>query len=68
MDFVDKDPGDVLPKKPPPIESTPFKLVEEVKDLKDLAAKLRSVDEFAVNMIMIHELLLRNYFHNMIKN
>lgn len=37
-----------MPVKPPSIESTPFKLVEEVKDLKELAAKLRSVNEFAV--------------------
>lgn len=37
------------PVKPPPLESTPFKMVEEVKDLKELAAKLRSVTEFAVS-------------------
>lgn len=48
LDFVDKDPGDVVPQKPPSVESTPFKIVEEVKDLKELAAKLRSVNEFAV--------------------
>ena len=50
MDFVDKDIADTEPVKPPSIESTPFKLVEEVKDLKELAAKLRSVDEFAVKI------------------
>ncbi|KAJ1393279.1 Ribonuclease H-like superfamily [Sesbania bispinosa] len=50
LDFVDKDLGDVVPEKPPSIESTPFKLVEEVKDLKELAAKLRSVNEFAVDL------------------
>lgn len=50
QDFVDKEPGDVVPQKPPSIESTPFKLVEEVKDLKELAAKLRSVNEFAVDL------------------
>ncbi|XP_062113570.1 protein RRP6-like 2 [Humulus lupulus] len=52
MDFVDKD-SDVLhiePVKPTPVESTPFKFVEEVKDLKDLAAKLRAVNEFAVDL------------------
>ncbi|KAK8260390.1 hypothetical protein V6Z12_D13G118300 [Gossypium hirsutum] len=50
MDFVDKDIADIEPVKPPSIESTPFKLVEEVKDLKELAAKLRSVNEFAVDL------------------
>lgn len=50
LDFVDKDPEDVVPQKPPSIESTPFKLVVEVKDLKELAAKLRSVNEFAVDL------------------
>jgi exosome complex exonuclease RRP6 len=48
LDFVDKDPENVVPQKPPSSESTPFKLVEEVKDLKEMAAKLRSVNEFAV--------------------
>lgn len=48
LDFVDKDVADMNPVKPPPIESTPFKLVEEVKYLKELAAKLRDVNEFAV--------------------
>ncbi|KAH9784596.1 protein RRP6-like 2 [Citrus sinensis] len=50
LDFVDKDIGDVEPVKPPSLEQTPFKLVEEVKDLKELAAKLKSVDEFAVDL------------------
>ncbi|XVF42600.1 hypothetical protein PTKIN_Ptkin01aG0377000 [Pterospermum kingtungense] len=50
MDFVDKDIADTEPVKPPSIESTPFKLVEEVKDLKELAAKLRSASEFAVDL------------------
>ncbi|XVE62512.1 hypothetical protein DITRI_Ditri06bG0123600 [Diplodiscus trichospermus] len=50
MDFVDKDVADIEPIKPPSIESTAFKLVEEVKDLKELAAKLRSVTEFAVDL------------------
>ncbi|KAL5837399.1 hypothetical protein ACOSQ3_014568 [Xanthoceras sorbifolium] len=50
LDFVDKDIGDVEPVKPPSIEETPFKMVEEVKDLKELAAKLQSVNEFAVDL------------------
>ncbi|XP_039063756.1 protein RRP6-like 2 isoform X2 [Hibiscus syriacus] len=50
MDLVDKDIAYIEPVKPPSIKSTSFKLVEEVKDLKDLAAKLRSVQEFAVDL------------------
>lgn len=50
LDFVDKDPVNIVPQKPPSLESTPFKLVEEVKDLKEMAAKLRSVNEFAVDL------------------
>ncbi|KAK6942465.1 Exosome-associated factor Rrp6, N-terminal [Dillenia turbinata] len=50
LDFVDKDVEDLEPVAPPPMESTPFKLVEEVRDLKDLAAKLRGVNEFAVDL------------------
>ncbi|KAG5556236.1 hypothetical protein RHGRI_006742 [Rhododendron griersonianum] len=50
LDFVDPNVGHVEPVKPPPIESTPFKLVEEVMDLKELAAKLRGVTEFAVDL------------------
>ncbi|XP_034223777.1 protein RRP6-like 2 isoform X3 [Prunus dulcis] len=50
LDFVDTDVGDVEPVKPPSLESMPFKLVEEVKDLKELAAKLRGVNEFAVDL------------------
>lgn len=49
-DFVESAGGSIEPVKPPPLEITPFKLVEEVKDLKQLAAKLRSVDEFAVDL------------------
>lgn len=48
MDFIDKDIGDVEPVKPPSLECTPYKLVEEVRDLKELAAKLRGENEFAV--------------------
>lgn len=50
LDFVDENVSDLEPVKPPPIECTPFTLVEEVKDLKELAAKLRGVDEFAVDL------------------
>ncbi|RDX95637.1 Protein RRP6-like 2, partial [Mucuna pruriens] len=50
LDFVDTNVRDVVPVKPLSMESTPFKLVEEVKDLKQLAAKLRSVNEFAVDL------------------
>ena len=50
LDFVDKNIGNLVPVMPPPIEDTPFKRVEEVRDLKDLAAKLRSVNEFAVDL------------------
>ncbi|XP_061371672.1 protein RRP6-like 2 [Gastrolobium bilobum] len=50
MDFVDRGLEDVVPVKPSSTESSTFKLVEEVKDLKELAAKLRSVDEFAVDL------------------
>ncbi|CAA7016043.1 unnamed protein product [Microthlaspi erraticum] len=49
-DFVDKDVNEMEPVKPLPLEETPFKLVQEVKDLKELATKLRSVEEFAVDM------------------
>ncbi|CAN1246114.1 Protein RRP6-like 2 [Linum grandiflorum] len=50
LDFVDKDAGDIEPVVPPAVESTPFKLVEDVKDLKEMAAKLRAVNEFAVDL------------------
>lgn len=50
MDFVDKDVGNTEPVKPASLEDTPFKLVEDVKDLKELAAKLRCVNEFAVRI------------------
>lgn len=51
---MDKDVGVIEPVLPPTMESTPFKLVEEVKDLKELAAKLRNVNEFAV----------KSYYHS----
>ncbi|XP_071705512.1 protein RRP6-like 2 [Rutidosis leptorrhynchoides] len=50
MDFIDKTVSDVEPVKPLPVESTSFNLVQDVKGLKDLAAKLRSADEFAVDL------------------
>ncbi|KAK6139755.1 hypothetical protein DH2020_026515 [Rehmannia glutinosa] len=50
LDFVDKSDSISEPVKPLPLEVTPFKFVEEVKDLKQLAIKLRSVDEFAVDL------------------
>ncbi|KAL2503188.1 Polynucleotidyl transferase [Forsythia ovata] len=50
LDFVDKKDNIPEPVKPPPLECTPFKHVEDVKDLKQLAAKLRSVDEFAIDL------------------
>ncbi|XP_031273512.1 protein RRP6-like 1 [Pistacia vera] len=52
LQFVDKDIGDVKPVKPTSLEETPVKLVEEVKDLKELAAKLWSVNEFAASTVL----------------
>ncbi|XP_027350954.1 protein RRP6-like 2 isoform X2 [Abrus precatorius] len=51
LDFVDKvNLENLEPVKPSTIECTPFKLVEDVKGLKELAAKLSSVNEFAVDL------------------
>ncbi|CAE6200508.1 unnamed protein product [Arabidopsis arenosa] len=50
LDFVDKDLNEMEPVKPLPLEETPFKFVQEVKDLKELVAKLRGVEEFAVDL------------------
>ncbi|KFK27865.1 hypothetical protein AALP_AA8G439200 [Arabis alpina] len=50
IDFVTKNVSGVEPVKPLPLEETPFKFVQEVKDLKEMVAKLRSVEEFAVDM------------------
>lgn len=50
LDFVDTSDSTTEPEKPLPLEVTPFKLVEEVKDLKQLAIKLRGVNEFAVDL------------------
>ncbi|GAB4857231.1 hypothetical protein Ancab_015138 [Ancistrocladus abbreviatus] len=50
MDFVDQKIENLESVKPPRMENAPFKLIEEVKDLKHLAVKLRSVNEFAVDL------------------
>ncbi|KAL0300277.1 UNVERIFIED_CONTAM: protein RRP6-like 2, partial [Sesamum calycinum] len=50
LGFVDRPDSAVEPVKPLPIEVTPFKLVEDLKGLKQLAIKLRNVDEFAVDL------------------
>ncbi|MBA0655857.1 hypothetical protein Goklo_008280 [Gossypium klotzschianum] len=46
---VDKDIANHKPIKPSSIESTPFQLGKEVKDL-ELATTLRNVDKFAVDL------------------
>lgn len=51
MDFVDKNVSTVEPVKPLPVDFTTYTLVESVDDLKELAAKLRCVDEFAVILL-----------------
>jgi exosome complex exonuclease RRP6 len=48
VDFVDRKGGIREPVKPLPLEETPFKLVEELNDLREMCAKLKSVTEFAV--------------------
>jgi hypothetical protein len=49
VDFVDRKGGIHEPVKPPlPLEETPFKLVEELNDLREMCIKLKSVTEFAV--------------------
>ena len=48
-DFIDRHVGQDVPIKPLPLEDTPFRLVEGVKELKDLAAKLRNATEFSVS-------------------
>lgn len=64
LDFVDKSDSGADPVKPLPLEVTPFKLVEEVKDLKQLAAKLQNVDEFAVKFLpcILHKYTLVAFF------
>lgn len=48
MDFVDRK-SESVPVEPLNLESTPFKLVETLNDLRIVAAKLQDVDEFAVS-------------------
>lgn len=50
VDFVDRNIKEDEIIKPLSLERTPFKLVEGVKELKELACKLRGVDEFAVDL------------------
>ncbi|XP_075512925.1 protein RRP6-like 2 [Primulina tabacum] len=50
LDFIDTSDHNAEPVKPPPIENTPFNFVQEVKELKQLAIKLRNVKEFAVDL------------------
>ncbi|KAL8132205.1 hypothetical protein AgCh_007918 [Apium graveolens] len=50
MDFVDKNVSTAEPVKPLPVDFTTYTLVESVDDLKELAAKLRCADEFAVDL------------------
>lgn len=50
LDFIDRHNRDIELVKPLPIESTPFELIEEVKNLKKLAEKLHDVNEFAVSL------------------
>ncbi|KAH0467824.1 hypothetical protein IEQ34_002857 [Dendrobium chrysotoxum] len=50
LDFIDRDIIEDEITKPLPLESTPFKLVEGLRELKELAAKLHEVDEFAVDL------------------
>ncbi|GER41804.1 3'-5' exonuclease domain-containing family protein [Striga asiatica] len=50
LDFVDMSDSIDEPEKPLPIELTPLKFVEDVKDLKKLAISLRNVNEFAVDL------------------
>ncbi|KAL0342142.1 UNVERIFIED_CONTAM: protein RRP6-like 2, partial [Sesamum calycinum] len=59
LDFVDRPDSAVEPVKPLPIEVTPFKLVEDLKGLKQLAIKLRNVDELRTEDFIIDTLRLR---------
>ncbi|XP_019158071.1 PREDICTED: protein RRP6-like 2 [Ipomoea nil] len=49
LDFVDTAAASD-PVKPHSLDHTPFKLVEQLKDLKELVLKLQGVDEFAVDL------------------
>ncbi|URE21323.1 HRDC domain [Musa troglodytarum] len=48
--FIDRKHEEGEPVQPLPLERTPFKQVESVNELKMVAAKLRGVDEFAVDL------------------
>ncbi|KAG2554648.1 hypothetical protein PVAP13_9KG595900 [Panicum virgatum] len=48
--FVDRNVPECEPVKPADIEDTPFTLVEDHKGLMELAKKLKSVTEFAVDL------------------
>ncbi|XP_073062727.1 protein RRP6-like 2 isoform X1 [Primulina eburnea] len=50
IDFVDKNDSTAEAIKPSPIALTPFKLVEDVNELRRLALKLANVKEFAVDL------------------
>ncbi|KAI3791646.1 hypothetical protein L2E82_05505 [Cichorium intybus] len=50
FDFIEKNVSNTAPTKPTPVETTPFKLVQDVKDLKELVAKLHGTNEFAVDL------------------
>lgn len=57
MDFVDKNVSTVEPVKPFPVDFTTYTLVENLDDLKELAAKLRCADEFAVILLPVTTML-----------
>ncbi|XP_039830329.1 protein RRP6-like 2 isoform X4 [Panicum virgatum] len=48
--FVDRNVPECEPVKPADLEDTPFTLVEDHKGLMELAKKLKSVTEFAVDL------------------
>ncbi|XP_031492179.1 protein RRP6-like 1 [Nymphaea colorata] len=50
QDFVDRDVQAIKPILPLPLADTPFTLVEDVRLLKALAAKLHDASEFAVDL------------------
>eukprot|EP01018_Ginkgo_biloba_P024118 Gb_34925 [translate_table: standard] len=50
LEFADKQSTAPEPLDPSPWESTPFKFIERVQDLKDMARKLQSAGEIAVDL------------------
>uniref|UniRef100_A0A0D9Z299 HRDC domain-containing protein n=1 Tax=Oryza glumipatula TaxID=40148 RepID=A0A0D9Z299_9ORYZ len=48
--FIDRNVPESEPVKPADLEDTPFTLVEDKNGLADLAKKLKSVNEFAVDL------------------